>query len=65
MANGVGVYAFIGTSKLVDQLAEPARAGVQFQVCANSMRHNGPDPAMLPDFAQPVPAGVVALIENQ
>ena len=65
VANGTGVYAFIGASELRDKLAEQARAGVKFQVCANSMRRHGLDPATLPDFTQLVPAGIVALIQNQ
>ncbi len=34
VANGAGVYAFVGQSDLVEHLGEAADTGVVFQVCA-------------------------------
>ena len=65
VANGAGVYAFLGSTDLTTRLAEASGKQVAFQVCANALREHAIDPAHLPGWATVVPAGVVALAEAQ
>ena len=65
VANGHGVYAFLGQSDLTTKLEAFAGQGVQLQVCRNALRERQVDPAQMPQYAQVVPAGVVALAESQ
>ncbi|MCA1648234.1 MAG: DsrE family protein [Chloroflexi bacterium] len=65
VANGTGVYAFLGQSDLVERLKEVADKGVALQVCRNSLHEHHVDAVALPPFAVLVRAGVVALAESQ
>jgi uncharacterized protein len=65
IANGLAVYAFLGTSDLANRMAEQAAGGVEFQVCANALREHTVEPESLPPYARVVPSGVVAVAEAQ
>jgi intracellular sulfur oxidation DsrE/DsrF family protein len=64
-ANGAGIYAFVGQSDLREKFDQFAANGVTFQVCRNALKEHHVEPTALPDFANVVPAGVVALAEAQ
>lgn len=65
VANGAGVYAFVGQSDLLERLGEAAETGVVFQVCRNALTEHHIEQSALPGFAQVVPAGVIALAVAQ
>jgi intracellular sulfur oxidation DsrE/DsrF family protein len=65
VANGAGIYAFVGQSDLREKFDQFAANGVTFQVCHNALKEHHVEPTALPDFANVVPAGVVALAEAQ
>ena len=65
VANGAGIYAFVGQSDLREKFDQFAANGVTFQVCRNALKEHHVEPTTLPDYATVVPAGVVALAEAQ
>ena len=65
VANGAGIYAFVGQSDLREKFDQFAANGVTFQVCRNALKEHHVEPTALPDFANVVPTGVVALAEAQ
>ena len=65
VANGAGIYAFVGKSDLIERLEKASANGVVMQVCHNALNEHHIEPTELPKFAQVVPAGVVALAEAQ
>lgn len=65
VANGAGIYAFVGQSDLREKFDQFAATGVTFQVCHNALKEHHVEAATLPDYANVVPAGVVALAEAQ
>lgn len=65
VVDGSAVYSLQGDNDLTAKLAEAAAAGVEFQVCTNALRDHAIDPTSIPDFAQVVVGGVVALVEAQ
>ncbi|GAA5534014.1 DsrE family protein [Deinococcus aluminii] len=65
VANGAGVYAFLGDTDLLGKMRQASEHQVRFEVCANALHEHAIDPGQLPDWAQVVPAGVVALAEAQ
>lgn len=65
VANGAGVYAFVGQADLLEHLGKFAALGVTMQVCRNALKEHHIEPAALPDFTQIVPAGIVALVQAQ
>lgn len=65
VANGAGIYAFVGQSDLLEKLDKFAAEGVNFQVCHNALKEHHIELTALPDYADVVPAGVAALAEAQ
>lgn len=65
VANGAGIYAFVGQSDLREKLDKFAAEGVRFQVCRNALKEHHIESVALPNHAEVVPAGVVALAEAQ
>ena len=57
VANGAGIYAFVGQSDLREKFDQFAANGVTFQVCHNALKEHHVEPTALPDFANLVPAG--------
>jgi intracellular sulfur oxidation DsrE/DsrF family protein len=57
VANGAGIYAFVGQRDLREKLDQFAANGVTFQVCHNALKEHHVEPTALPDFANVVPAG--------
>ena len=57
VANGAGIYAFVGQSDLREKFDQFAANGVTFQVCHNALKEHHVEPTALPDFANVVPAG--------
>ena len=65
VANGAGIYAFVGQSDLCEKFDQFAADGVTFQVCRNALKEHRVEPTASPDFSNVMPAGVVALAEAQ
>src|ERR1035437_645691 len=65
VVNGAGIYAFVGQSDLRETFDQFVASGVTFQVCHNALKEHHVEPTALPDFANVVPARVVALAEAQ
>src|ERR1035437_2968644 len=57
VANGAGIYAFVGRSDLRESFDQFAANGVTFQVCHNALKEHHVDPTALPDFAMWCPLG--------
>src|ERR1019366_6201834 len=57
VANGAGIYAFVGQSDLRESFDQFAANGVTFQVCHNALKEHHVDPTALPDFAMWCPLG--------
>ena len=65
VVNGSAVYVLQGEHDQLAHMAQAAAKGVTFQVCRNSLRAHDIPAQKLPDWAQVVPAGVLALAEAQ
>ena len=65
VVNGSAVYVLQGEHDQLAHMARTAAAGVTFQICNNSLKAHDIPTENLPDWAQTVPAGVLALAEAQ
>lgn len=65
VVNGSAVYVLQGQHDQLGHMAKAAAAGVTFQVCRNSLRAHGIPESALPEWAAPVPNGVLALAGAQ
>jgi len=65
VVNGHAIFALLGTNDLTRALAQIADAGVQFQICADSLSEYRIDRRSLPNFAKVVPSGIIAVAKAQ
>ena len=65
VVGGTGVYTLQGTNDLTAKMANVFAAGARLQVCGAALQEHQIDPSTLPDFAEIVAGGVVALVQAQ
>jgi uncharacterized protein len=65
VVDGTGVYTLQGTNDLTARMATVFAAGARLQVCGAALNEHQIDPSSLPDYAEIVAGGVVALVQAQ
>jgi intracellular sulfur oxidation DsrE/DsrF family protein len=65
VVDGTGVYTLQGTNDLTAKMATVFAAGARLQVCGAALQEHQIDPATLPEYAEIVAGGVVALVQAQ